>query len=427
MADADTHGPLFDRDFGVAVDGHGGSYYDSGFPLQEIRNAHGRLYDLFGATRGLELHGDRFDEFGWSAMPDGAHGVRFDEGFRQEIANTEHGVWYDAFRGGAQAKFVYDGQDYTGLVQQINDTFATVLTEDGQQLEVNFDQFTAFQNPSFHNATVAIPASTQPTQSEPANGGHLRALKTIVDRLTVAKAAREDVPHTGGYKVKLEHRSGTLVSDGHLCHDCASKAARSWEVAKPGAKASLQPTGRNAGQCDRCGSDLAITATAGNASASAGGGSGTTGKTLRETLDLLKSVDSTETATQGQPDSDGSGITERDKGGQLASGPRVCPHCGMKLLDDQTEQGQPSRKDREGGPSTHKCLAGALNVLKEAAATPVGCKGCGGPLLKVANGKRFCPHCGREEKPDDHAPDEDDHKGAIPVTGNPDMTGADSR
>jgi Zn finger protein HypA/HybF involved in hydrogenase expression len=575
MADANSHGPLFDESFGNADHPHGGSYFDSGFSQGTIESAHGKLFDLFPAPNAPTAHGPRYDE-GWRDMPAQIHGKLFDEQFASELAGTEHGDLFDVFRGGAHTRFVYDGVDTEGTVTQVNHDYATVQTDDGREVEVTLPQFLAYRSPSQDNASPSLPDSEQERQGNAHNDGGGRtdldtAFKALTQQLDVAK-----VDHSGGYKVNLEHKDTALATDGHLCHNCADKVAKDWEGAKQGATATLKPTGRNAGACDSCGADLARPASefvdgtegsgrtaTGSSDSAAGGaesstGSDSTGKSLTDALDVLKAqaftsqhrvlpenvsaldkgtpvqfnhlgtvgagtitkpnstpglhrvnvsqswhpstgfgklrgthelphgsithaqtmaaksvssaldvlkeVTSGETATQKQdldgkphwcpkckhtcskPDangkcpecgtkttvaktaSDGSEIPVQQQGTSQGHEPRTCPHCGLDLLDAQTEQGQPSRKDKQGG-DTHKCVAGALNVLKEAIdsgedgpqATPPGCSGCGALLQKLPNGTRFCANCGRQED------DKPSTKGAIPLSEHPDQIGGDSR
>jgi hypothetical protein len=143
-------------------------------------------------------------------------------------------------------------------------------------------------------------------------------------------------------------------------------------------------------------------------------------KTERSALDVLKEMNSQETAAQGDPDDGGEGghwcehckhtcrkpqdgkcptcghevVAKSWESSSLTGGADIplregskpsdhhmqlgrryttCPHCGQvhELIDEQTEQGQPSRKERQGadgydGVATRKCIGAALDIFKEA-------------------------------------------------------------
>ena len=99
--------------------------------------------------------------------------------------------------------------------------------------------------------------------------------------------------------------------------------------------------------------------------------------TLRDELaDVFKDVGITETAILGTPNQAGIDVPVREHKStdhhSSVDSPKVCPHCGKPLAEEehQTEQGAPSRKDKEGGSDefdtveSHKCFGSTLDLLK---------------------------------------------------------------
>ena len=161
------HGPLFDSFTGQAAHQHDGSYFDI-FDGREQGDKHGPLFDdNFRASRRTETHGNLWDSFEWKAMPV-LHGARFDESFSEPSAlSGTHGSWFDAFRGGAVARFILDGADFEGQVIDCNDEFATVKTRQGQMVEVGFPQFLSYASPNMHQAGPATTVVHSPGQEAP--------------------------------------------------------------------------------------------------------------------------------------------------------------------------------------------------------------------------------------------------------------------
>lgn len=343
------HGRLYDNFSASPSHTHGGSYFDAGFGLQEVHDAHGKLYDLFGVPRDSDAHGERFDDFGWHDMPV-LHGQQFDSDFRAPTAGSgEHGsTWYDVFRGGrTQARYMFDGRDYEGTVVECTREYAKVRAHDGQTHEVGLSQFLSFRTPNEEQAAPSIPESSAdaPSAHSPEAHGASHGDRTAVP--TDMPPVIQEAPQGQHTEPRSGVPAGVMDTFLHVKSlvaryeaDDVAKAVDSTETAVQGS-----PGGKTVGHRKNC-----------PLGGSAPCGADVKGKCTK----CNKSVQDHEAV--GKVDSDGTGITHRQhKTTDHHSSqrkPSTCPHCGGALeeLDHQTEQGQPDR--------THKCLGASLDVLK---------------------------------------------------------------
>lgn len=187
MSENTNHGPLFDVFSRRASSAHGGSVYDTAFGAAALEEAHGRLFDLFGAPRDPDpAHGARFDEFGWRDMPV-QHGRFFDEEFRDPASgvNDPHGTWFDVFRGGnTQARVLVNGKPVEGVIVDVNRDFATLRDHAGQDHEVELGQFLGYRTPAAQQAAPRVPGSDADAPSarnRAARGGHGEPGRASVD------------------------------------------------------------------------------------------------------------------------------------------------------------------------------------------------------------------------------------------------------
>jgi hypothetical protein len=407
------HGHLFDTFSASASHAHGGSYFDAGFGLQTIRDAHGKLYDRFGVPRDSSAHGERFDNFGWHDMP-ALHGQQFDSDFQTPTGLTgEHGTWFDAFRGGTEVRFMLEGADYEGTVIDCNPQFARVRSHDGQTHEVELAQFLAFRSPTQEQASPSTPASDaeapsahsadahgafggdrapvptgMPSVIETARPGEhtdqrsslpeglqdtFLHLKTLANEIDVEKISvgGKACPHCGHDTFKIPPAGSAKTV---TCNGCGA-AHRFSDVAGHTITPAPRPTpGGIRGQGSAFGKsvDSTETATQGAAVETVGhrsncprGGSAPCGAAVEGRCTICKAqVHDHEAVGKANTGDLAIEVPEREhKSTDHHSNqrkPRRCPHCGGALdeLDHQTEQGQPSR--------THKCLRGSLDVLKTA-------------------------------------------------------------
>jgi len=404
------HGRLFDNFSAQASHTHGGSYFDAGFGVQTLEDAHGRLYDLFGARRGDELHGDHFDEFGWKAMP-AIHGQLFDSSFRTEIPQSDghhgRGDWYDVFRGGTQVRYMLEGLDCEGTVISVNDEYATVESSEGQTHQVGLSQFLEYRTPTQEQASPPITEteSENPSRHDPtADGAH------VGDERRHAVDPGSKVDHVSPGPGNTDTRSGlpaglmstfdrlkTLavemdvekVSDGvvteekipQACKNCGTKLnAKRERMIVAGALKSVHVATCPTCQTTHVGSDGAGAVTA-------------------------KSVDTTELAVQGKPT--GKTVGHRNncpKGGSAPCGAETDGRCGLCKAEvhdhDAVGKAFGSPADALAGGQTRTVGAGNGNSDRPPASSEPS-----GPEVPQRDHKSTdhhssqekpdrCPHCG---------------------------------
>lgn len=79
------HGTHFDEFAATAASPHGGATFDAGFGLQAGTDTRGKLFDLFGKPAAPELRGEHYDDFEWRDMP-ALHGHLFDSDYEAPTA-----------------------------------------------------------------------------------------------------------------------------------------------------------------------------------------------------------------------------------------------------------------------------------------------------------------------------------------------------
>lgn len=339
------HGRLFDQFSASATHSHGGSYFDAGFGLQTIRDAHGALYDLFGVPQDSDAKGQLYDEFGWESMP-AIHGQYFDSDFRLEAAGTgEHGTtWFDVFRGGTQARFMEGGRDFEGTVIRCEREFAVVRDHSGQEHEVGLSQFLAFRTPNEQQGGPGLPGDVADSPS-----------------------AHSDEAH-GAFDGNREEALNTLPSPiGHVSEGPGNTNARSGlpdglmdvytRLKSKADEMDVEKISVGGKACPHCGHDTFKIPPAGSAKTVTCNGCGAAhefsaiaGHTItrpnrtpgEERLhnQAFKSVDATETATQRQEPS-GKTVGHRSncpQGGSDPCGADVkgkCSKCGASVRDHE--------------------------------------------------------------------------------------------
>lgn len=135
-----THGPLHDEFTATSRDPHG-AQQDEGYRDGKPSRAHGKLLDQFAKPPGVDRYGEHWDEFGWKAMP-AMHGLRFDSDFSQPAAldGGDHGTWHDVFRGGTQVRYIVNGIDYEGVVENTGSDHVAVRSREGARHELGLGQ-----------------------------------------------------------------------------------------------------------------------------------------------------------------------------------------------------------------------------------------------------------------------------------------------
>lgn len=398
MADTDR-GALFDRFPSQSESVHGGALFDSGFTLQTLEQAHGRLHDQFGISRTEESHGERFDDFGWRELPT-IHGSLFDEDFASEADGEAHGSWFDVFAGGNQVRYVIEGRDYEGTVLNTERDFALVQPAGGgDPVEVGLSQFLAYRTPNKDQASPEIPASTAQApsaHSADAHGGpratapspgrpdsptprgqHTDAragipegimdstlhLKSLPDDLDVEKA---HLPSSrlptfsafGGNDVLKEVGATERAIQGE-----ANAAAQSGAPKEGSAKtwcSSCKATREKAahGECPSCGGKL-VAKTADDRLDEIAKAFGAPADPNPGGQTLTVAAAGHHASTQAASDPPGPEVPVREHAStdrvSDQAGPRECPHCHQALdeLDEKTREGQ-----------SHKCAGTGLDLLK---------------------------------------------------------------
>lgn len=184
-----AHGALFDQFPQGLQSLHGGARFDEGFQLQDKSAPKGDKFDEFGQPSDPDQtgHGPVWDEWGWKDMPDIHGGLLFDDGFREDTANeTSRGPLFDLFEPSTQVKFIYDGQDAEGIVNQVRSDGVVMVTprRGGKPVEVGLEQFLAYRSPSMDNAgtTAERSEAEAPSAWSPvARGGDHNTVPTPSD------------------------------------------------------------------------------------------------------------------------------------------------------------------------------------------------------------------------------------------------------
>lgn len=403
------HGHLYDNFSRQATHSHGGSYFDSGFGQKAADEAHGLLHDKFGVPRPDAAHGERFDDFGWNSMPV-LHGQHFDSDFAAPTAHAGgHGTWFDEFRGGTEVRFMADGADYEGTIVEVNREYATVRSHDGQVREVGLSQFLGYRTPTQQQDGPALPASdahAPSAHSHDAHGGGARdsaltsepstfehvsegpgntdarsgmpaglmdtfqSLKALADTIDVEKVEHgvvvdgkpDECMHCG---TKLAPVKEKLLRDGHPT-DARTAACKTCGTEHVGITKSMDATDT---AVQRAPSGGAPAKTVGHRNGCPRGGGAPCGSEVDGSCSICKAqVHDHDAVGKASTGALGIDVPERahptsDHHMRLGAKP-VCPHCGgaLDLVDHQTEQGQPNRREKQGG--THKCVGSGLDILK---------------------------------------------------------------
>lgn len=124
---APTHGPLYDEFGAQAHDPHG-PQQDEGYGHSTADPAKDTYGDGRQPVAQSGKYGTLMDEFGWKPVP-ASHGQNYDADFAQPamLDGVDHGSWYDVFRGGhTEIKYIFDGHDYEGSVQEVGAGEVTV-------------------------------------------------------------------------------------------------------------------------------------------------------------------------------------------------------------------------------------------------------------------------------------------------------------
>jgi hypothetical protein len=395
VAKAAGHGAHYDEFHATATNDHG-PYFDSGFSPAVADEAHGKLYDLFGLPRDQDAHGQRWDEFDWREMP-ALHGQHFDTGFATPIAGEgEHGTtWFDVFRGGrTQARYIFNGIDHEGTVVDVAPDYATVTSRDGQTHEVELTQFLAYRTPNDQQAGPSIPASDAEAPSARSSDAHgaFEGERAAVSPAVADKAPIEAIPQGQARQARSDLLGGIMDTFDHV-KTVADEVdvAKAWssgtafEAKKPCGKMGCDSRtfvahANKAGSlihCGQCGSVHPSSKFKGETHPEPEVSAAVGKSTLADELaDVLKDVGITETAILGTPNQAGVAVPVREHKStdhhSAVDKPGVCPHCGKPLADEehQTEQGAPSRKDKQGSSDefdtveAHKCFGTSLDLLK---------------------------------------------------------------
>lgn len=391
---ADQHGPLFDNFRAQSGHPHGGATFDAGFGLQGLQDPHGNLFDRFEKPQAGALHGSLYDEFGWRPMPND-HGHTFDSDFSEPVAldgSEGHATWFDAFTGGTQVRYTYDGLQYEGVVIDLDADEATI-DSGGKRHGIGIEQILEWREAPAANignrpGTTAEPGNTDTSvvrgpqgerpsgESHEAMGGGERtqprpgwetaviALKDNPEALDVLKRmiTKPSGPVVGHVSISTAGGSGHI---NYHCKSCGPPAhsTRGFEIYR-------------------------------------GEGAGKTCATCKKPLEsgVAKSVESTETAVQSQ-DLEGGGKTAHcPHCDHTCKKPRdgKCPECGTKVV----------YKTEETDGDVEKSIGGQIELSRntgKGVGRPCPTRGCSGTMKKLhepsPRGTLHCASCGRQRTP----------------------------